>query len=380
MRGALALVAVLALACGARTDLGGHATPSDAGGPLPSAFVQVACGEHHTCARRRDGAVFCWGLDTSAQTGAPASPTSPPTQVALDGPATSIGLGAYHSCAVVGERVACWGDDLVGQLGSDVPSSATPLDVGISHAVAVSGGYSHTCALLDEGAVACWGQGAEGQLGNGSSFPSTTPVGALVKHVTSIARSAGSAQHTCAVASNGAVDCWGSNVEGEIGAGLDENDATSPKLAIASGAVAVAVVDFSSCAVMTDGTLRCWGDNQKGQLGDGTVSSSNVPVKANVEGVRAVAVGAGHTCVLQDGGRVSCWGDNFDGELGDGSTTSSKSPVVAMESGATDLCTGGNHTCVTTNEGRVLCWGLGTSGELGAVVDRRTTPTPVDGL
>ncbi len=154
------LAAALLVSCGARTNLGGTHPLPDAQ-PPPGAFVQVACGEHHTCARRQDGAVFCWGLDTSEQTGAPESATSLPVQVAL-APATSIGLGAYHSCAIVGARVACWGDDLVGQLASDVPTSAAPLDVGIAQATAVSGGFSHTCALLESGAIRVLGSGRRG--------------------------------------------------------------------------------------------------------------------------------------------------------------------------------------------------------------------------
>ncbi|HEY1955664.1 MAG TPA: hypothetical protein VGH28_08625 [Polyangiaceae bacterium] len=380
MRGVLVL-AVLASACGARTDLGGvsHGNGNGDAASPSSPFVQVACGMHHTCARRQDGAVFCWGLDTSAQTSAPANATSPPTQVPL-GPASTIGVGAYHSCAIVASHIFCWGDDLVGQLGSSVPSSAKPLAVAVADATGVTAGYSYTCALLASGGVACWGQGAEGELGDGASKSSTTPIQTNVENVTALSRSAGGSEHTCTVGANGSVECWGLNADGEIGAGADETYSPLPELAIVSGAVSVAVADYSTCAVMHDRTLRCWGDNAYGQLGDGTVASSGVPVTAKVGGVRAVAVGQSHTCALQDGGRVSCWGENFDGELGDGTTTSSTSPVVAMDGGAIDICAGGNHTCVATEDGRVLCWGLGTSGELGAVADRRTTPTPVDGL
>ncbi len=366
----LALAFVCTVACGARTELTAL-LPPDAGGEAQtrSLYSRIACGEAHTCVLRSDGAVLCWGLDTSGQTSAPLSTSTPPTVVPLSGPASAIGLGELHSCAVVSSHVFCWGDDLVGQLASNVPKSATPLYVGVPDAVDVVGGNNHSCALLTSGAVVCWGQNSEGELGNGSSFSSTTPLGVPVANVTALSRSGGGTEHTCVVVGGGAVLCWGANLHGEIGSGDVESLAPTPELAIASGAVSVAVVDFSSCAVMSDATLRCWGDNDDGQLGDGALTSSPVPIVANVDGVSRVSIASAHACALLTNGRVSCWGANTDGRLGDGTMTSSVTPVVALTSGAIDLCAGGGHTCALMSDGRVLCWGLGT-----------TIPTPVNGL
>ena len=378
--------AVLFFGCGARTELGVPTSThdgNDGGTPVPQQlanYTQIACGEHHACALRDDGAVFCWGLDTSGQTGATPSPASAPVQVGLASPASAIGLGAYHSCAVVSGRVYCWGDDLVGQVVGGGTSGPTPMYTGVNGATGISGGYSHTCVSLTNGGIACWGQNGEGQLGNGTTDFLGVPTGALVAQVTAISRSAGASDHTCALVAGGGVRCWGSNVEGEIGNGSLAPVASIPQLVLQAGAVDVAVVNFTTCAVMVDGTLRCWGEGAQGQLGDGKVQSSDVPVVANVSGVRRIAVAERSTCALREGGEVSCWGENFDGELGDGTTTSSLTPVVAIQSGATDVCAGGGHACAL-RDGRVLCWGSGIHGELGeASPPQSSLPIPVAGL
>ena len=378
--------AVLFFGCGARTELGAPTRihdGNDGGTPVPqqlATYTQIACGEHHACALRDDGAVYCWGLDTSGQTSAAPSPSSAPVQVGLASPASAIGLGAYHSCAVVSGGVYCWGDDLVDQINHGGVSTATPIVTGVDGATGICAGYSHTCVSLVNGGVTCWGQNSAGQLGNGSTAYLGVPTGALVAQVTAVARSAGASDHTCALVAGGGVRCWGSNVEGEIGSGSLEPVVSVPHLVLEAGAVDVAVVNFTSCAVMADGSLRCWGDGGQGQLGDGEAHSSDVPVVASVAGVRRVAVGERYTCALREGGEVSCWGTNFDGELGDGTTTSSLTPVIAIESGATDLCAGGGHTCAL-RDGRVLCWGSGSNGELGATSPTQSsTPIAVAGL
>ena len=67
-----------------------------------------------------------------------------------------------------------------------------------------------------------------------------------------------------------------------------------------------------SCALMTNGAVKCWGDNVNGQLGDGTKTNRSTPtdVSGFSSGVVAVALGENHTCALTTGGGVKCWGLN----------------------------------------------------------------------
>ncbi len=81
--------------------------------------------------------------------------------------------------------------------------------------------------------------------------------------------------------------------------------------------------------MLSDGTVQCWGDNDNGELGNGTTTNSSVPVTVSgITNATAVASGMYHTCVVLNDGTLQCWGDNSYGELGNGTTTDSSVPVT----------------------------------------------------
>jgi hypothetical protein len=92
-------------------------------GTLPPA-VELAGGLSHVCARANDGSVWCWGDNTSAQSGAPLSTASValPRQLVSIAGATAIGNGETASCAHVSAGIVCWGDDTSGELGNGTTS------------------------------------------------------------------------------------------------------------------------------------------------------------------------------------------------------------------------------------------------------------------
>ena len=75
--------------------------------------------------------------------------------------ATALGVGGYHTCAIVaGGAVKCWGNNSFGELGdgTSVSRSTSPVAViGLTGVLAIAAGQQHTCALLPSGAVDCWG-------------------------------------------------------------------------------------------------------------------------------------------------------------------------------------------------------------------------------
>ena len=63
--------------------------------------------------------------------------------------------------------------------------------------------------------------------------------------------------------------------------------------------------------VTTQGRVQCWGANRDGELGRGT-ESWGAPRPAWVPGIDDAienAVGSGSTCALHRSGNVSCWGE-----------------------------------------------------------------------
>ena len=118
--------------------------------------------------------------------------------------------------------------------------------------------------------------------------------------------------------------------------------ATGGTTSVKLKATAITAGSNDSCALLSDGTIQCWGNNQLGKLGNGTSSTSSVPVTVTgVTSAMAVSAGSYHTCAVLTGGTVRCWGDNSNGELGNGTTTDSSTanPTPVSVSGITTAVT-----------------------------------------
>lgn len=251
-------------------------------------------------------------------------------------------------------------------------------------ATAVSVGGDHTCAVTSAGAAQCWGNNLFGQLGDDTTQDHSTPqdVFGLTAGIGAVA--AGD-YHSCAITAEGGVVCWGSNGSGRLGDGTTANSDTPVDVSgLGSGVAAVAAGAHHTCAVTTAGEVRCWGANESGQLGDGSTTASETPVEVvGLSDAIAVAVGGAHSCALTGAGGIKCWGDNAYGQLGNGTTVDVPIPVdvVGLSLGASALSAGNGHSCAITSAGALSCWGRNLNGQLGDdSTTNRSTPVGVSGL
>ncbi|MCY3806190.1 MAG: RCC1 domain-containing protein [bacterium] len=88
--------------------------------------------------------------------------------------------------------------------------------------------------------------------------------------------------YTCALTTDGTIQCWGDNEHGQT----DAPDGTYTAIS----------ADFNrTCALTTDGTIECWGHRR---------ASDNAPDGTYT----AISIGNNETCALATDGNFECWG------------------------------------------------------------------------
>ena len=279
-------------------------------------------------------------------------------------------------------EVKCWGYNVAGLLGTGHPDNSdeklpTPafviLGTGGEHLTGVTQidcGSWHTCALLVDGSVSCWGANDVGQLGSPVPteystiipFPVTVPFEGIFKDI-ALGR-----MHSCAIASNGTVYCWGVNYNGELGLGFIDSDVHPTPTLINYPYSDAAEIDSGgdrTCMKTDSAGVYCWGNYSGYDYDQGEV----FPIVGLRGPVKSLSTGGNtfrynqHTCAVIEGtGALQCWGENGYSQLGDGTynnyTSNKPVDVVGLSANVARVTASGDSACAFFESGAAACWGF----------------------
>ena len=376
--------------------------------------IDLAVGTDGTCALLDNGAVSCWEDDETPRAGIVFGPDIKATALhserwrggngghtgkvcaTLDNDTMScwyphndyrnpdwiepapniITMGPDHLCILdENNTVACRGENSYGQLGDGTledKTEFTPVK-GLPNnqtVLAISTGVRNTCAVVESGNAYCWGYN-DGVNGDGTRIsyydePVKFDLHPELENITSIDGYWG---EFCAIHLNGKLGCWGSNYNGLVGDGTNEEWIDEVHLIDEStfgGSVEkVSVRDHKACALIDDGSLWCWGK----QNNDGSTPTKVPQFGPNRQVVDFTIFGGDGVCVVESTGHVSCWGDGRLGTIGNGEDQYQHHPTRASLFGpdmkAVSIEAMAWSVCALTENGTMWCWGDNVNGLLG---------------
>ena len=366
------------------------------------AIKKIVSGGLHNCIVTYAGSVKCWGYNDHGQLGYGPSDTRTrgdeanemgtnllPLKFGAGLVATDIGLGRYHTCAILKnvsneKQIKCWGYNGDGELGVQngavIPRYNMSPDGTINMATTIPGtgditgiacGERRCCVLRDSRPV-CWGEGAYGGLGDGTTTSTISKSSFAIIPVvfndggSQFSELSMSQRGACALQVDGNVWCWGWNNVGQLGIDSINDQSTPQQVRDMANVVAVrgsqnVWVDYYNyvhrCAIygsVNSRKLKCWGENYWSELGRDTADDDNI------------GSGSGTTAKMTDAKDVTFKADNMTTTTG----------VLDASLGRLSSCaiykyTSDSATCTKTRQA-LSCWGNNDNKETG------TTATGTD--
>jgi alpha-tubulin suppressor-like RCC1 family protein len=304
----------------------------------------------------------------------------------LPGAFVAVSAGQEHTCGLITDGSAyCWGSNEFGQLGAASDTTCLRDDRVIAcqlRPLAVTGGLKflqiaaggrHTCGLAINGRIHCWGDNLRGGLGDPAVRDSPTPIPvATTATFTSVVVGR---QHSCGLRADGFAMCWGANEIGQLGnnvVGLGSATPDSVRTTVRFASIAAGAL--RTCGRTGNGATFCWGSTWVTTLnGSDVTRAQGIPqVLATAPPLRTLAVGTTTTCGIANQSASSadnaafCWEGNLTGAIGDGTAAGSLDPR-AVRGGIrfVAISVGEFHTCGIADDGLAYCWGGGPAGQLG---------------
>ena len=179
---------------------------------------------------------------------------------------------------------------------------------------AIAAGGAHSCAIATDDTITCWGANRFGQIeAPQGTFRAISAAGA----------------NSCAIASDDTITCWGWNEYGQANAPAGTYKTISTGI-------------FHNCAIASDDTITCWGRNDDGQ--------TDAPASTH----KSIAAGLFFSCAIASDDTITCWGRNQRGQT-DAPTGTYKT-----------IAAGGSHSCAIASDDTITCWGWNENGQANA--------------
>jgi alpha-tubulin suppressor-like RCC1 family protein len=362
-------------------SIGSKRTPVSVLGAVKT-FCKISTGQNHSLAIDKNGRAWAWGANGSGRLG-DNSIANRLTPVSVQGAVKTfcqIDAGGTHSVAIdKNGRVWAWGVNSSAEIGNNLAASKrTPVSVlgAVKTFCQITTANAYSIAIDKNGRAWGWGYNSSGQLGDNSIANRLTPVsvqGAVKTFCQIDAGGQGNVaefNHSLAIDKNGRVWAWGYNASGQLG----DNSIVSKRTPVSVlGAVKtfckISGGQSHSLAIDKNGRAWAWGGNASGRLGDNSIVSKLTPVSVlgAVKTFCEITAGNAYSIAIDKNGRAWGWGYNLSGQLGDNSITSKLTPV-SVQGAVKTFCKisgGQNHSLTIDKNGRAWAWGQNTSGQLG---------------
>lgn len=257
-------------------------------GAAPIQFTSISAGVGSTCGTAVDG-VYCWGLIVNPSGYSNPNKISARNDYNRITVGFQHACAWVTPVPQTGSSLDCWGANPHGEAGKDPATYptvkfSTPTYVYVKD-IGADASSQYTCANQIYGDVQCFGNDAYGRLGStfyvsvgqNTGIPQLVGDGSLPHGLHAVALGQ---VHACAIDQGNYAYCWGYNGYGEIGNNVSATTQFLTPQAVSTSHTftALAAGQWHSCGIADDTHVYCWGNNWYGQLGSATGVNSAVPV------------------------------------------------------------------------------------------------------
>jgi alpha-tubulin suppressor-like RCC1 family protein len=279
--------------------------------------ADVSVGNGAVCVKLASGAIKCFAFTSNAAGTVPFAITGITGSVAK----MDLGYGGYKVlCALnesgqafcAGNKGFCMhGDGDCNTYGA-VQTNATAVTQGSLVFKEITVGKTTVCAVATDGKVYCWGTNEGGKIQDSAvdtdTFGTPTEVSGLIPAGKAARKVALTEKTVCALVSDDAVYCRGTNSGGELN--LADRTLRSTVSKVMTDVSDISTSNFVTCGLKKDRTVVCFGTDAQGAIAKTRPSDFVMPeTSVGFTNARVMTVGAASTCAVDYDDVIRCQGN-----------------------------------------------------------------------